>query len=244
MRLRRGAPRTGARPTMTGAGTPLLRVRDLVVRYGQATALDGVSLEVGAGEMVALVGPNGAGKTTLLNTISGLLRPAGGECAVRGRVAQVPEGRQLFADMSVEDNLRLGAWTVRDRSVARVYELFPPLAAMRRRLAGTLSGGEQQMVAVGRALMAKPELLAVDELSLGLAPRVVDDLAEHLTLLNRDTGMAVLLVEQNARLALDLCPRAYVLESGRIVAGGPSAELGQSAAVRAAYLGGAMDEAS
>jgi len=220
----------------------LLEVTDLVVRYGQATALDGVSLALGGGEMVALVGPNGAGKTTLLNTICGLLRPAAGRCAVSGRVAQVPEGRQLFADMSVEDNLRLGAWTVRDRSCARVYDLFPPLAAMRGRRAGTLSGGEQQMVAVGRALMARPDLLAVDELSLGLAPRVVDDLAEHLRQLNRDTGMAVLLVEQNARLALDLCPRAYVLESGRIVAGGPSTELGESAAIRAAYLGGATEE--
>ena len=220
----------------------MLEVRDLVVRYGQATALDGVSLRLEAGEMVALVGPNGAGKTTLLNAISGLLEPAGGTCAVAGRVAQVPEGRQLFADMSVEDNLRLGAWTVRDRDCARIYELFPPLAAMRRRQAGTLSGGEQQMVAVGRALMARPDLLAVDELSLGLAPLVVDSLAEHLRQLNRDTGMAVLLVEQNARLALELCPRAYVLEAGRIVAGGPSAELNRSAAIRAAYLGGASDE--
>jgi branched-chain amino acid transport system ATP-binding protein len=224
------------------SSAPLLRIRDLVVRYGEATALDGVDLELASGEMVALVGPNGAGKTTLLNTICGLIRPAAGECAVAGRVAQVPEGRQLFADMSVEDNLRLGAWTVRDRSPARVYELFPPLVAMRRRQAGTLSGGEQQMVAVGRALMARPDLLAVDELSLGLAPRVVDDLAEHLLTLNRDTGMAVLLVEQNARLALDLCPRAYVLESGRIVVSGPSDELGKSAAIQAAYLGAAMDE--
>ncbi len=221
---------------------PLLQVSDLVVRYGQATALDGVSLEVGRSEMVALVGPNGAGKTTLLNTICGLLRPAAGICTVAGRVAQVPEGRQLFADLSVEDNLRLGAWTVRDRSCARVYDLFPQLVTMRRRQAGTLSGGEQQMVAVGRALMAQPDLLAVDELSLGLAPMVVDDLAEHLRHLNREAGMAVLLVEQNARLALDLCPRAYVLESGRIVTSGPSAELGESAAIRAAYLGGAMDE--
>jgi branched-chain amino acid transport system ATP-binding protein len=227
----------------TAGEAPLLLVTDLVVRYGQATALDGVSLELGAGEMVALVGPNGAGKTTLLNAICGLLRSASGGCAVAGRVAQVPEGRQLFADMTVEDNLRLGAWTVRDRDCSRMYDLFPPLAALRRRQAGTLSGGEQQMVAVGRALMARPDLLAVDELSLGLAPLVVDSLAEHLRQLNRDTGMAVLLVEQNARLALDLCPRAYVLETGRIVASGPSAELARSAAVRAAYLGGSPDEA-
>jgi branched-chain amino acid transport system ATP-binding protein len=222
----------------------VLEVRDLVVRYGQATALDGVSLEVARGEMVALVGPNGAGKTTLLNTVSGLLAPAAGSVRLEGRVAQVPEGRQLFAGMSVEDNLRLGAWTVRGRDCAPIFALFPQLGDMRRRLAGTLSGGEQQMVAVGRALMARPDLLAVDELSLGLAPMVVDSLAEHLRRLNREAGMAVLLVEQNARLALDLCPRAYVLEAGRIVASGPSDELARSAAVQAAYLGGAMDEAS
>ena len=221
----------------------MLEIHDLVVRYGQATALDGVSLEVGEGEMVALIGPNGAGKTTLLNTISGLLSPAGGGFRLDGRIAQVPEGRQLFADMTVEDNLRLGAWKARDRDTRRIYDLFPPLLSMRRRLAGTLSGGEQQMVAVGRALMAQPDLLAVDELSLGLAPMIVDSLAAHVRNLNRDAGMAVLLVEQNARLALDLCQRAYLLEAGRIVAGGPSDKLAQSAAVRAAYLGGAMDEA-
>lgn len=219
-----------------------LDMRDLVVRYGQATALDGVTVQVAAGEMLALIGPNGAGKTTLLNTASGLLRPAEGTCRVNGRIAQVPEGRQLFADLSVEDNLRLGAWTTRDREPARVYAIFPRLAEMRRRLAGTLSGGEQQMVAVGRALMAQPDLLAVDELSLGLAPRVVDELAEHLVRLNRQSGMAVLLVEQNARLALDLCPRAYVLESGRIALSGSSTDLQRSPAVQAAYLGGALDE--
>jgi branched-chain amino acid transport system ATP-binding protein len=220
----------------------VLEAHDLVVRYGKATALDGVSLSVERGEMVALIGPNGAGKTTLLNTICGLLAPAGGGYRVDGRITQVPEGRQLFADMTVEDNLRLGAWTRRDRDVGRVLRLFPRLAEMRRRIAGTLSGGEQQMVALGRGLMADPDLLAVDELSLGLAPLVVDDLAEHLVRLNRDRGMAVLLVEQNARLALELCPRAYVLEAGRIALAGPSAELERSAAVRAAYLGGAMDE--
>jgi branched-chain amino acid transport system ATP-binding protein len=220
----------------------MLEVADLVVRYDQATALDGVSLRVDKGEMVALIGPNGAGKTTLLNTVSGLLQPAAGSVHVRGRVAQVPEGRQLFGDMSVEDNLRLGAWSVRDRDPTRIYRLFPQLTALRRRLAGTLSGGEQQMVAVGRALMAQPDLLAVDELSLGLAPMVVDNLAEHLVRLNRETGMAVLLVEQNARLALELCPRAYVLEAGRIALSGASAELAGSPAVRAAYLGAAPDE--
>jgi branched-chain amino acid transport system ATP-binding protein len=220
----------------------VLEVRDLVVRYGAATALDGVSLDVGHGEMVALVGPNGAGKSTLLNTICGLLQPATGTYRVDGRIAQVPEGRQLFADMTVEDNLRLGAWRAANRDPWRVYDLFPTLAGMRRRVAGTLSGGEQQMVAVGRALMAQPDILAVDELSLGLAPMVVNDLAEHLARVNREAGMAVLLVEQNARLALDLCPRAYVLEAGRIATGGASSELARSAAIRAAYLGAAADE--
>src|SRR5438874_3891391 len=214
----------------------VLEVQDLIVRYGAATALDRVSLRVDRGEMVALIGPNGAGKSTLLNTICGLLQPASGAFRLDGRVAQVPEGRQLFAEMSVEDNLRLGAWTIRDRNPARAYSLFPPLLQLRRRVAGTLSGGEQQMVAVGRALMAQPDLLAVDELSLGLAPMVVDDLAEHLVRLNRDRGTSVLLVEQNARLALDLCPRAYVLEAGRIALAGTRAELADSPAVQAAYF--------
>jgi branched-chain amino acid transport system ATP-binding protein len=221
----------------------VLEVCDLVVRYGQATALDGVSLQVRPGEMVALIGPNGAGKTTLLNTICGLLPSSVGSYHLEGRVAQVPEGRQLFADMTVDDNLRLGAWRARRRDPASVYALFPRLREMRRRIAGTLSGGEQQMVAVGRALMAEPDLLAVDELSLGLAPLVVDDLAEHLLQLNRERGTSVLLVEQNARLALELCPRAYVLEAGRITLSGTSSELARNSAVQAAYLGGATDEA-
>jgi branched-chain amino acid transport system ATP-binding protein len=223
--------------------TALLVIDRLVVRYGHATAVDGVSLEVAGAEMVALVGANGAGKTTILNTVSGLIKPAAGSVAVNGRVAQVPEGRQLFADMTVEDNLRLGAWSTRERDPGHVYEVFPRLREMRRRIAGTLSGGEQQMVAVGRALMARPDLLAVDELSLGLAPLVVQDLADHIKRLNQDLGMAVLLVEQNARLALELCPRAYVLEAGRVVMEGSSAELRQSPAVQAAYLGGTASEA-
>jgi branched-chain amino acid transport system ATP-binding protein len=220
----------------------VLEVHALVVRYGQATALDGVSLHVERGEMVALIGPNGAGKTTLLNAICGLLPVASGTFQLAGRIAQVPEGRQLFGDMSVEDNLRLGAWTIRDRDPQRVFTLFPQLMQLRQRAAGSLSGGEQQMVAVGRALMAQPDLLAVDELSLGLAPMVVDDLAGHLVRLNRERGMSVLLVEQNARLALELCPRAYVLEAGRIALAGTRAELADSPAVRAAYFGAAPDE--
>jgi branched-chain amino acid transport system ATP-binding protein len=220
---------------------PLLRVTDLVVQYGSAVALDRVTLEVGRGEMVALVGPNGAGKSTLLNTISRILRPGAGQVELRGRVAQVPEGRQLFGDLSVEDNLQIGAWSVGDRDTEPIYRLLPQLRQLRHREASTLSGGEQQMVAVGRALMARPDLLAIDELSLGLAPMVVKTLADHLRQLNRDRGTAILLVEQNARLALDLCPRAYVLEAGRIAVSGPSDDLRQSAAVQAAYLGGAVD---
>ncbi|MDQ6636450.1 MAG: ABC transporter ATP-binding protein [Candidatus Dormibacteraeota bacterium] len=219
----------------------LLEVRGLTVRYGAAVALADVSLQVARGEMVALVGPNGAGKTTLLNAISGVIRPAAGRIQLSGRVTQVPEGRQLFADMSVEDNLRIGAWSVRQRDPAAVYELLPRLRELRGRIAGTLSGGEQQMVAVGRALMSTPDLLAIDELSLGLAPLVVDSLAQHLRSLNRERATAILLVEQNVRLALELCPRAYVLEAGQIVLSGSAEELASSAAVQAAYLGGAPE---
>jgi branched-chain amino acid transport system ATP-binding protein len=216
----------------------MIEVDDLVVRYGSATALDGVSLRLGSGEMVALVGPNGAGKSTLVNTLSGVLRPVAGRAAVAGRLAVVPEGRQLFGSLTVEDNLRLGGWRSRRRDPARVYELFPDLARIRQQRASTLSGGEQQMVAVGRALMADPDVLAVDELSLGLAPMVVSNLARHLRDLNRERGVAILLIEQHARLAFDLCPRAYVLEAGRIVAAGPCDELADSPEVARAYLGG------
>jgi branched-chain amino acid transport system ATP-binding protein len=216
----------------------MLQVDDLVVRYASATALDGVSLHVGRGEMVALVGPNGAGKSTLVNALSGIVRPASGTIRIDGRLAHVPEGRQLFADLTVEDNLRLGAWRSRNRDPQRIYEVLPQLADMRRKQAGTLSGGQQQMVAVGRALMADPDLLAIDELSLGLAPLVVTDLARHLAHLNSVQGTAILLIEQNARLAFDLCQRAFVIESGRIVAEGDSGELARSPEVAQAYLGG------
>ncbi|WP_459717107.1 ABC transporter ATP-binding protein [Actinophytocola sp. KF-1] len=214
----------------------MIDIHDLVVRYGPATALDRVSLTVGAGEMVALVGPNGAGKSTVVNTLSGILKPAAGTVTVRGRLAHVPEGRQVFGDLTVEDNLRLGGRRYKQRDTGPVHAILPRLAELRHRRAGTLSGGEQQMVAVGRALMSRPDVLAVDELSLGLAPLVVADLVRHLRELNETRGLAVLLIEQNARLALELCTRAYVLEAGRIVAAGPSDEL--AAGVAAAYLGG------
>ena len=215
----------------------MLETTDLVVRWGAVTAVDGVSISVGAGEMVALVGPNGAGKSSLVQALVGLVRPAGGTITIGGRLACVPEGRQLFPDLSVEDNLALGAWRGRDRDPQRIYEVLPALAPLARRRAGSLSGGQQQMAAVGRALMADPEILLIDELSLGLAPVVVSDLAAHLRQLHQSLRLALLLIEQNARLAMTLCPRAYVMENGRIVASGNSAELTKSKDIRRAYLG-------
>ena len=221
----------------------MIEVRDLVVRYGPAVALDRVSLSVGEGELVALIGANGAGKSTLVNTLSGILDPAAGTVFVSGRLAHVPEGRQVFGDLTVEDNLRLGGRRYRERDTGPVHAVLPRLAELRHRRAGTLSGGEQQMVAVGRALMSRPDVLAIDELSLGLAPLVVADLVRHLKELNEQRGLAVLLIEQNARLALDLCDRAYVLEAGRIVAEGPAGELAADDRLAAAYLGGVVADA-
>jgi branched-chain amino acid transport system ATP-binding protein len=218
----------------------VVEVADLTVRYGGATALDGVDLTVAEGDLVALIGANGAGKTTLVKALSGLVRPASGRVTVRGRLAQVPEGREMFGDLSVDDNLRLGGWRNGrgGRDTGEIYRLLPALDGLRRRRAGLLSGGEQQMVAIGRALMARPDVLVVDELSLGLAPLVVTDLIAHLRTLNAERGLAVLLIEQNARLALDLCRRAYVLEAGRIVLHGPAGDLARNQRVTAAYLGG------
>jgi branched-chain amino acid transport system ATP-binding protein len=252
----------------------LLQVEDLVVTYGPAVAVDGVSLELAEGERVALVGPNGAGKSSLLNAICGLVKPAAGRVQVGGRdvtgaapgrivrlgVTQVPEGRQVFPTLPVEANLLLGAYGrdfrrepisatvryVRRRSaiaerLERVYALLPALRELRARPAGQTSGGEQQMVAIGRALMAEPRLLAVDELSLGLAPLVVQSLSAFLRKLNEDEGVALLLVEQNALLAFELCERAYVLEAGRSILSGTSAELEKNELVRRAYLGGGLE---
>jgi branched-chain amino acid transport system ATP-binding protein len=218
----------------------VVEVSGLTVRYTGATALDDVDLSIGSGELVALIGPNGAGKSTLVKALSGLVRPAAGQVTIRGRLAQVPEGREMFGALSVDDNLRLGGWRNgrRGRDTAEIYRLFPALAELRRRRAGLLSGGEQQMVAIGRALMARPDVLVVDELSLGLAPLVVTDLVGHLRTLHAERGLAVLLIEQNARLALALCRRAYVLEAGRVVLQGPADELARDPRVTAAYLGG------
>ncbi|MDP9792365.1 branched-chain amino acid transport system ATP-binding protein [Catenuloplanes nepalensis] len=218
----------------------IVEVTGLTVRYAGATALDGVDLHVGAGELVALIGPNGAGKSTLVKALSGLVDPAAGQVTVRGRLAQVPEGREMFADLSVDDNLRLGGWRNgrHGRDTAGIYRLLPALDGLRRRRAGLLSGGQQQMVAIGRALMARPDVLVVDELSLGLAPLVVTELIGHLRTLHADRGLAVLLIDQNARLALGLCERAYVLEAGRVVLHGTSDRLRRDPRVTTAYLGG------
>ena len=255
---------------------PLLDVDGLVVQYGPAVAVDGVSLTLEEGERVALIGPNGAGKSSLVNAVCGLVKPSAGAVRVRGEdmtgrapgvlvrrgVTQVPEGRQVFPTLPVEANLLLGAFgrefrleivtaTLRflrrrteiEQRLERVYGLMPKLRELRERPAGQTSGGEQQMVAIGRALMAEPRLLAVDELSLGLAPVVVQTLAEFLVRLNEEDGVALLLVEQNALLAFELCSRAYVLEAGRLALSGPSGELQRNEAVRAAYLGSGLEVA-
>lgn len=220
----------------------MIEVDDVVVRYGTATALDRVTLAVAAGEMVALIGANGAGKSTLLNALSRIVPAAAGSIRIRGRFAHVPEGRQLFSDLSVDDNLRLGAFRAANRDTSWIYQLMPELDALRKRRADSLSGGQQQMVAIGRGLMARPDILAIDEMSLGLAPKVVQSLARQLAVLNREQGLGVLLVEQSARLALSLCSKAYILETGRLVAQGPCRELSNSRFVMSAYLGSSLEE--
>jgi branched-chain amino acid transport system ATP-binding protein len=232
----------------------VLSVDKLSSAYGRIEALHGISIEVPAGEIVTLVGANGAGKTTLLRAISGVQPIAAGSIRFAGepierlpshaRVAlgiiQVPEGRQLFTPLSVEDNLKLGAWSRRATDfapdLARVYQLFPVLAEMRRLPAGVLSGGQQQMLAIGRALMGKPRLLLLDEPSMGLAPILVDQILATIRAFKCD-GMTVLLVEQNARAALAIADRAYVLETGRVTASGSAAAIQSDPRVREAYLG-------
>ena len=233
----------------------LLEVRDLHVGYGDAPALWGVSLGVASGEIVSVIGPNGAGKTTLINTIAGLLRSRQGELRFDGTdmtrvrahqfcghgIALVPEGRRLFPKMSVEENLELGCYlpaarASRTRSLERVYGLFPILRDKRAQLSGELSGGQQQMVAIGRALMAQPRIVLFDEPSLGLAPTIVDDMFDIIARV-RDDGAAVLLVEQNVLKALEIADRAYVLEQGRIVSEGLPADLMAQPHIREAYLG-------
>ncbi|MFQ6058793.1 MAG: ABC transporter ATP-binding protein [Anaerolineae bacterium] len=235
---------------------PLLSVDNLIVSYDQAQILHGISLCVDEGETVAILGANGAGKSTLIKTLIGWLRPRQGhiefageditplppwERAIRG-LALVPEGGRVFPEMSVEENLRLGAYLERDRKVLqegmeRVFALFPVLAERRRQQAGTLSGGERQMLSIGRAVMRKPRLLLVDEISMGLAPMLVEAVFGALREL-REQGVSLLLVEQNAHEALQIVERGYVLENGRIVLQAPADELRRNPKVQAAYLGG------
>lgn len=234
----------------------MLEIKDLHVYYGAIHAIKGISLTVNEGEIVTLIGANGAGKSTTLRTVSGLLTPRGGSVAflgkdisgapaqdiVRAGISQVPEGRRIFANMTVMENLELGAYIRSDKEgIARDYEMvfgrFPRLRERREQAAGTLSGGEQQMLAMGRALMSRPKLLLLDEPSMGLAPLLIREIFHIIVDINK-AGTTVLLVEQNANMALSIASRAYVLETGRITLSGDAGELAQSEAVRRAYLGG------
>ena len=233
----------------------LLKVTDLVVSYGGIEALKGISFEVEQGQIVTLIGANGAGKSTTLRTISGLVLSREGRVYFEGRditdyntqkivetgIAMVPEGRRVFANLTVLENLRIGAYLRKDKEVVEqdiqyVYELFPRLKERSWQLAGTLSGGEQQMLAVGRAMMTRPKLIMMDEPSLGLAPLVVKDIFRIIQTL-KETGMTVLLIEQNANAALHACDYAYVMETGRITMSGTGEELLASSAIQEAYLG-------
>jgi branched-chain amino acid transport system ATP-binding protein len=234
----------------------MLEIERLEVTYGEATAVRDVSLRVGQGEIVTLIGGNGAGKTTTLRAISGLLRPRAGAIRFEGAtitglspdrivalgIAQVPEGRHVFPALSVEDNLKVGAHLVRGAALMReglerVYAMFPPLKERRRQRGETLSGGEQQMVALGRAIMSRPRLLLLDEPSLGLAPRVVEEVAKAVIAF-RASGVTILLVEQNARVALAISERGYIIETGRVVFSDSAAALKANPMVIESYLGG------
>ena len=242
--------------TNTKTNQPMLKIDNLHVYYGAIHAIKGISLEVNQGEIVTLIGANGAGKSTTLRTISGLLKPKEGSIAFEGNsiggvpaheivkrgISQVPEGRRIFADMTVMENLDLGAFTRSDKDgikedLKRVFERFPRLEERKEQQAGTLSGGEQQMLAMGRALMSRPRLLLLDEPSMGLAPLLIREIFSIIVDINK-TGTTVLLVEQNANMALSIAHRAYVLETGRITLSGDAKDLAASEEVRKAYLGG------
>jgi branched-chain amino acid transport system ATP-binding protein len=235
----------------------MLQVTDVQVRYGSVAAVKGVSLEVAPGEIVAMIGPNGAGKTSLLRAISGLVAPAAGRVVFEGTdiagwkphrvvalgLGHAPEGRRLFARMTVIENLKMGAYRTRDAAEIRrrlnaVLQRFPLLAERLGQVAGTLSGGEQQMLSIGRTLMSGPRMLMLDEPSFGLAPKVVAEIDRLVRAISEEARIAVLLVEQNARMALAMSSRAYVLETGAVVLSGSSASLRVSPHVKAAYLGG------
>jgi branched-chain amino acid transport system ATP-binding protein len=238
----------------------MLRLKNINTYYGKVHALKNVSLHLGEGEIVTLIGANGAGKTTILNTISGVTPAAAGEIVfcreavtgfqpdkvVQRGISQVPEGRQVFKPLSVEDNLELGAYlryrgregkSSIHKDMDKVFALFPRLEERRKQLSGTMSGGEQQMLAIGRALMANPRMLLLDEPSMGLAPLVVQEIFRVLERLRRENGTTILLVEQNAKAALKLADRGYVLETGKVILEGPADELLENAEVKRAYLG-------
>lgn len=243
---------------MTDSAKPIvLEVRDLVVCYGVISALQGISVSIRQGDIVTLIGANGAGKTTALRTISGLIRPKTGTVTFQGEditrcaphkivargLSQVPEGRMVFANLSVRENLDLGAFLRKDRpgiatDLDLVYSLFPRLKERDKQVAGTLSGGEQQMLAIGRALMSKPSFLMLDEPSLGIAPLLVKTIFQKIVEINQQQGITILLVEQNANLALEISHYGYVLETGRITLQNESPALRANPEVRKAYLGG------
>jgi branched-chain amino acid transport system ATP-binding protein len=235
----------------------MLEIKNLQVNYGAIAALQGISVSVKPGSIVTLIGANGAGKTTTLKAISGLLKPKSGEILYDGKniaglpphqivkhgLSHVPEGRMIFANLTVLENLQLGAYLQTDKQVVRrelehVFSLFPRLSEREKQIAGTLSGGEQQMLAIGRALMSKPKLLLLDEPSLGLAPLLVKTIFEKIVAINRQQGLTILLVEQNANLALEVSSFGYVLETGKITLQGDSPSLRQNPQVKSAYLGG------
>jgi len=236
--------------------TPILSVKNLSVNYGAIRALKGVDLDVYPGEIVAVIGANGAGKSTMMNAIMGDVPRAGGEILIDGHplparsflvvtagVCLSPEGRKVFAPLTVYENLQMGAFPLKDRSmvaeqIKKVYHLFPRLEERQNQYAGTLSGGEQQMLAIGRALMAKPRVMLLDEPSLGLAPIIINEIFKELTEVNRQLGMTILIVEQNAKKALMLSHRAYVLQTGKIVMEGNSKDLLHNPEIEEAYLGG------
>jgi len=236
----------------------VLEIKNLTVNYGAITALRGISFQVGSGDIVTLIGANGAGKTTALRAISGLLKTHGGEVLYQGRnianlpahqivrlgISHVPEGRMVFANLTVMENLMMGAYLQTDKKIIRreldyVFGIFPRLSERNTQVAGTLSGGEQQMLAIGRALMSKPKFLMLDEPSLGIAPLLVKTIFEKIVEINRNQGISILLVEQNANLALEISRYGYVLETGRIILQDSSASLRQNPQVRSAYLGAA-----
>jgi branched-chain amino acid transport system ATP-binding protein len=235
----------------------MLEIKNLEVSYGAISALHGISLSVPAGSIVTLIGSNGAGKTTTLKAVSGLLKPVSGEIIYDGKniaglppheivkrgLSHVPEGRMIFSNLTVLENLEMGAYLVRDKKTVRrglesVFAAFPRLLERQKQVAGTLSGGEQQMLAIGRALMARPKFLMLDEPSLGLAPLLVKTIFEKIVEINRERGLTILLVEQNANRALEISRFGYVLETGKITLSGDSASLRQNPQVRSAYLGG------